>query len=159
MNERILVAYDDTPASRAALRWAVGYAADHRAEVVMVHAVSSATEWELCAAQIDPDPIRRDIERRMRTTWSSPLRAAGIAYRTRVVVGHPADVILDQARREQVGLVVIGMSTHGSLHELLATATGRHILHESPQPVVVVPPEWSARAAGTTSSLATAGSA
>jgi nucleotide-binding universal stress UspA family protein len=157
MTERILVAYDGSTASRAALRWAVRYAVDRGAEVVMVYAVSSATEWELCAAQIDPDPIRRDIERNLRTTWSSPCRAAGVACRTSVVVGHPADVILERARREHVDLVVIGMSPRGTLHELVATATGRHILRASPQPVVVVPPEWSAPASSTITELREAG--
>ena len=140
MDECIVVAYDDTPAARAALDWAVDYATGRVAEVVMVHAVSSAAEWELAAAQINPDPIRHRVERLLCTEWSRPLRAAGVAHRTgRLVVGRPSDVILQCARREDATLIVLGMSSHGTLHELVAAGTGRHILHDARRPVVAVP--------------------
>ncbi|MBV8950303.1 MAG: universal stress protein [Actinobacteria bacterium] len=138
----ILLAYDDSPAARAARRWAIGHAKTTGARVLLTYVVSSISEWELAAVQIDPGPIRRHFQERLDTAWSEPLRKAGVAYETRLLVGRPAEAVLQCARREDVDLIVVGMTTRGVLHEIIAGSTATAVLHHAQRPVVAVPASW-----------------
>ncbi len=144
--ETILVAYDDSEPAKAARGWATKFAADHGARVVLTYVVSSAAEWELAAAQIDPDPIRHGFEKSLQGEWSEPLRAAGVAFETRCLVGKPTEKIVECATAEGATLIVIGMTPKRTLSEVVSGSVARHVLHESHLPVVVVPHDWVAPA-------------
>jgi len=141
--EKLLVAYDHSEASQAALRWAIDYSKSRDVELLLVYAVSSLAEWELAAIQVDPDPVRHSIQRLLNGEWTDPLRDAGIRFETRVLVGRPADVILQFADDEQVSFIVLGMTHRGTLFELLAGGTTEHLLHRAHRPVLAVPAEWT----------------
>ncbi len=146
--EKILVAYDHSDASQAALRWSIGYSRSHDVEVLLVYVVSSLEEWELAAIQVDPDPIRHSIQRLLAGEWSDPLRDAGVTFDTRVLVGRAADAVLHCAEEEQVALVVLGMTSRGTLFELMAGGTTERLLHHAHRPVVAVPAGWTTERAG-----------
>jgi nucleotide-binding universal stress UspA family protein len=129
--ERVLVGYDDSPAARGALAWAVHHAQRTGAVLVIGYVVSSSLEWELNAAQINTDPIRKEFERRLRGAWTEPVRTAGVRYETQLEVGRPADALLAAARRTEAALIVIGMTGRGTLGELMFGAVGHH-RHTSP---------------------------
>lgn len=57
------------------------------AELVVVYAVSSAWEWELAAIQVNPDPIRHEIQQLLAQSWTAAVRAAGVLHQTDVAVG------------------------------------------------------------------------
>lgn len=143
----VLVAYDDSPAARAALRWAIAYATERARELVLLYVFASLAEWELAAIQVDTSPIHRRIDHRLQQEWSEPVRHAGVACRTLVRSGRPADVILATARKEDAELIVLGMTERGVLHELMLGQTHRHVVHEARRPVVAVPSDWSVPAA------------
>ncbi len=69
--QTIVVGYDDSAPARAALSWAAVEADHRRARLLVVHVVSSAGEWELAAAQVNPDPIRREFERLLADEWTA----------------------------------------------------------------------------------------
>lgn len=140
--ERIIVGYDDTPAAKAAMRWAVHEAKRTGDELVIVYVVSSVFEWELAAAQVNPDPIRHEFERRLRADWSADARAAGVAYQTQLKVGRPAEVLLDVARHNQAASIVVGMTGRGTLAELVHGSATHHLMHHAVRPIVSVPPDW-----------------
>ena len=140
--ETLLLAYDDSEPAKAALRWTTQYALAHGARVLMTYAVSSAAEWELAAVQVNPDPIRHRIEQSLEGEWSEPLRAAGVAHETRLLVGKPTEQIVQCATDEGVDLIVLGMSPSRSLSEVITGSVARHVLRHSHTPVVVVPPDW-----------------
>jgi nucleotide-binding universal stress UspA family protein len=56
---------------------------------------------------------------------------------TRVVQGHPAQVLLDAARGAD--LLVVGSRGHGTLAGMLLGSVSQHCVQHSPCPVVVVP--------------------
>jgi nucleotide-binding universal stress UspA family protein len=140
--ERIIVGYDDSPAARGALTWAVHHAQRAEAELIIVYVVSSSFEWELNAVQINTDPIRKEFERRLRGEWTEPVRAAGVRYETQLDVGRPARALLDAARRHEAALIVIGMTARGTLGELVFSSVGHQLFHHAARPVVAVPEGW-----------------
>jgi nucleotide-binding universal stress UspA family protein len=141
--EQIVVAYDDSPAARAALAWAIEYANDRDARILLVYVVTSIGEWELAAIQVDPDPVRSAFKQLLATDWSSPLREARISYEPILLVGRPAEMIMRCAREHDASMIVLGMTGRGILHELVSESTGRHVLQEAKRPVVAVPEMWT----------------
>lgn len=139
----IVLGYDDSPAARAAMHWAGGQARLTDAEVSVIYVLSSVVQWELAAIQVNPDPIRHEFERRLRDDWSSPLRRDGVRHRTEVAVGRVADELIRIAQQVSADLIVIGMTSHGSLAELANKSTLRQLRGHAVRPVVAVPPEWA----------------
>jgi len=144
--ERIIVGYDDSPAARGALTWAVHHARRTGAELIVIFVVSSSFEWELNAVQVNTDPIRKEFARRLRGQWTEPLRAAGVRYETRLEVGRVAEALLDAARRNEAALIVIGMTARGTLGELVFSSVSHHLFHHAVRPVVTVPAGWEPEA-------------
>jgi nucleotide-binding universal stress UspA family protein len=147
--DKMLVAYDHSDAAQAALGWAIDYSKSRDAEVLLVYVVSSVAEWELAAVQVDPDPIRHNFEQLLGGAWSKPLRDSGVRFATRVLVGRTADAVLHCAQEEQVTFIVLGMTTHGTLFELVVGGTAEHVLHHAHRPVVAVPAGWTPEQART----------
>jgi nucleotide-binding universal stress UspA family protein len=140
--EPIVVGYNNTAAAEAALHWATGHAIRSESSLVVVYVASSIAEWELSAAQIDPDPIRHEFERRLENEWTAPVRKAGVPCRTKFTVGRAADELMRTARAENAVLIVIGMSPRGTLSELVWGSTQHELLHGAVRPVVAVPASW-----------------
>lgn len=141
--EKIVVGYDHSPAAQGALAWGVDYAGRTDAELIVVYGVSSAWEWELAAVQVNPDPIRQEMERLLRQDWTATVRAAGVRYQIEVAVGRPADVLLASARKHEAELIVLGMTGRGTLGELVTSSTGRQVAHHAVRPIVTVPAGWA----------------
>jgi nucleotide-binding universal stress UspA family protein len=140
--ERVIVGYDDSPAARGALTWAVHHAQRSGAELIIVFVVASSFEWELNAAQINTDPIRKEFHRRLRGEWTEPVRVAGVRYEAQLEVGRPAEALLEAARRNDAALIVIGMTPRGTLSELVFSSVGHHVFQHAVRPVVTVPAGW-----------------
>jgi nucleotide-binding universal stress UspA family protein len=138
----ILLAFDDSPAARAARLWAIREASVVGRPVRLLYVVSSLSEWDLAAIQVNPDPLRRRFAQLLATTWSEPLRDAGVDFTTELVVGRPSETILEVARDHDAEMIVLGMSTRGLLHEILMGTGMRHVLHEARRPVIAVPEGW-----------------
>jgi nucleotide-binding universal stress UspA family protein len=141
--DEVLLAYDDSPAARAAMRWTIAYASERERSVRVLNVIPSLTEWELAAIQVDTNPLRQRLETLLRTDWTAPLRSAGVPYRTKLKEGRPAEVILKTARKTNAQLIVIGMTERGLLHELVLGATVRRVMHQALRPVVAVPTDWA----------------
>jgi nucleotide-binding universal stress UspA family protein len=140
--QTIVVGYDDTPPARAALSWAAIEAGQRRARLLVVYVVSSAGEWELAAAQVNPDPIRREFERLLDGEWTATLRDGGVEYDTRIAVGKVGQALRQVASDADAAMIVVGMTHHGVLADLVAGDTEHDLLRHSARPVVAVPAEW-----------------
>ncbi len=138
----IVLGYDHSDAAQAAMRWATAQARLTGAPVTTVYVVSSTVEWELAAVQINPDPVRHGFERRLEDEWIAPLRAAGIEHHTVVRVGRVPDELMRVAAETEADLIVIGMTTHGALAELVSKSTLRTLRGKAVRPVVTVPAGW-----------------
>jgi nucleotide-binding universal stress UspA family protein len=142
----IVLGYDDSAAARAAMTWTCGQAQLTRCPVEVVYVISSVSEWELAAIQVNTDPMRRAFEERLRGPWTEPLRRGGVAFSTHVTTGSPAKELLKRARAVSADLIVIGMTAHGTLTELVTRNTMRELRGHAVRPVVAVPAEWQAGA-------------
>lgn len=142
MNDHpILVGYDDSHAARAALQWAAGEAALRPTGLIVAYVSSPGWEWELAALQINPDPIRHDLEHQFYGPWLEPVRAYGIDCDARFLQGQPGPRLAEIAEIEDAACIVIGVNRHNRLHERLLGSTGIYLAHHAHCPVVQVPPE------------------
>jgi nucleotide-binding universal stress UspA family protein len=62
-----------------------------------------------------------------------------IVRSVRVVQGDPAQVILDEARKLEVDLLVVGSHSHGAAHDIPLGRTAARLLQLSETPVYLVP--------------------
>lgn len=141
---RILVAVDDSPAALAAARVAVALAARSGARLRFVHVLG---DGELVRALATPGERGLQVDQRRSTASQALLRhvaaeaaRAGVAAETVGLEGHPAALLLTDAREWAADLVVLGRSDeHGPGRAYVGTVT-RHVLEFADTPVLVVPP-------------------
>jgi nucleotide-binding universal stress UspA family protein len=138
----IVLGYDHSPAAQAAMRWAAEQAQRCGTEVRVVYVVSSVSEWELAAIQVDPDPIRHEIERRLRDEWCLPLEERGVPFISCVKIGRVGDALMHAAQEMTADLIVVGMTQHGSLTQIVGSSAMRALRGHAVRPVVAVPAEW-----------------
>jgi len=133
--ERIVVGGGRTPASTAALRWAVDEAARIGASLVVVHAFDVANRADL-SIERDLDRARRDARYRTQS-WVIEV-ISGMGKQVPVLVSTP-DASAEQALSaagKRATLVVIGQPTNGRGREL------QEALEQSCScPVVTVEPD------------------
>lgn len=69
------------------------------------------------------------------------LARRGVEFRVRRLGGHPATVILEQARRSAAAYLAIGSHGHTAIFDLLLGSTASAVLRRARCPVLVVPAE------------------
>jgi nucleotide-binding universal stress UspA family protein len=100
--EKVLCAVDLGPQSEKALRWAAGFADEHSAELIVVHAVPEVRPYEY----FDLPPVT-GMEVYGRARLRNLLNELGITARMIVTVGEPAKAVSQIARAENVDQMVI----------------------------------------------------
>ena len=145
-DRKVVVGVDGSPCSTKALRWAI----------VQAHLTGATVE--AVASWQDPvasgyysygfSPVFTDDEDWASIAEKSLQEAVAGAVDdlrpdaqvvTRVVQGHPAQVLLDAAAGAQ--LLVVGTRGHGTLAGLLLGSVSQHCVQHASCPVVVVPPD------------------
>jgi nucleotide-binding universal stress UspA family protein len=69
----------------------------------------------------------------------TPLRDRGVACRTLVETGNPAEVLNRVAVQEDADLVVVGRRGRGGFAEMLLGSVPHALAHHSTRPLVIVP--------------------
>ncbi|MEU9869625.1 MULTISPECIES: universal stress protein [Actinomadura] len=137
--KRIVVGVDGSPASQAALRFALCEAGLWHASVTLVCA------WWDPAALPGPDRLPssdpQGLEEQAKARFAAavaPLLAAhpGVAVERRFVLERAGRALADEARDAR--LLVVGDRGIGSSPKTLLGAVTRFVLHEAPGPVAVV---------------------
>jgi nucleotide-binding universal stress UspA family protein len=135
-----VVGIDGSPASQAALRWAIDDSATTARPVVAVNAWSNATPpfgailadddvaRMVRAAADDLDAIVDIVERGV----------GGWPVERRSVAGAPVDVLLTDA--EDAAMLVVGTCGPGRARRALFGAVSEHVAHRAASTVIVVPP-------------------
>lgn len=129
----ILVAYDDSPHSVAALEWAAATAA---LEGRPVRAVS-VTDTRGSASRDTDDDMHSRVE--------AVLAAAGADGKFEVLTGGVESVLLEQARHAHV--MVAGTRGRGRTADTLLGSVGQHLARHTPCPLIVACPPTSPAAA------------
>jgi len=139
--ERILVPLDFSENTPALLDWASHLAAEHSSKLILLHAYHLPVEFQqLEGAYLPPDfwaSVRSEAEEQL-AEHAAPLRTRGLAVETAVCEGYAATVIIEEAARLDVDLIVIG--THGlsGLKHLLLGSIAERVVQKAPCPVLTV---------------------
>lgn len=140
----VLVGIDGSDPSCAALAWAVREASAMGLRVVAVNAAEPPAVWPGFAYAVVAEPVPPpDMSAEVRRQVAQTLRRAGVEglvdVETRVLPGHPAQVLLDAA--DDAALIVVGRRGHGGFTAAIMGSTSRFVSAHANVPVVVVPHE------------------
>jgi nucleotide-binding universal stress UspA family protein len=137
---QIVVGYDGSPDSRAALDWAVPEAASRHLGIRVVHCEPDLAAWEAATASMSgaPAPARTlpHEDRAVVGQAAEVVTAAGIPVATVVTAGAPATALVEQSR--SANMVVIGSRGHGSVSSAILGSTVSHVASHAHGPVIVV---------------------
>lgn len=142
--KRILVPVDFSKASLQALDYAREFAKPFGADLVVVHVVEPiyyATPIDMYAASPNVAMLV-DEQRRMATVHlerlSADLTTTGLAHRTMLKSGAPAQVIVDTAKSAKADLII--MATHGrtGLAHVLLGSVAERVVRTAACPVLTV---------------------
>jgi nucleotide-binding universal stress UspA family protein len=146
MNERddgrfatILVGTDGSASSVEAVTFAVGLAADRRAQLMVVHVVPPL---DVIAAE-DDDAYAQPHEVTERDR--APLEAAAalaaahqVVATTELLAGRTVPEIVSYGDRHRVDLIVVGSSGRGALADAVLGSVSLGVLRKATRPVLIV---------------------
>jgi len=141
---RVLLAYDGSAGAEAARELLGHLHLPSRTEVAVVFALDSrhghVAAPEPASRSAGDGQIQRrlahDIDRELANV-AAFLQAADRSCATRLLHGRPASAIVDEARRWDADLVVIGARGHGPLESLLLGSVSAEVVDHAPCPVLV----------------------
>lgn len=139
MFERILVAYDDSPGARQALRTAIGLAKQGGGELVAVAVEAHLPHYGATVGEVDEE---RAVEEQACQRWlkSATAYAAeqGMELRTEIRAGHPAQELIRAADAHRSNLLVIGHSGHSAVWGRLVGTTAERVGRHAHCSVIIV---------------------
>jgi nucleotide-binding universal stress UspA family protein len=146
MIKTIVVGTDGSAHGQHAVSFTADLARQLDAEVILVHVadpspvpLATAGGYVPYVPQSVVDETRNATEKRVRVEFSTPLRAAGVKYQTRVIVGMAPAVLAKAATELDAQLIVVGTRALHGLVEFMLGSTSHVLTHHAPVPVLVVP--------------------
>jgi nucleotide-binding universal stress UspA family protein len=141
---KILVPIDGSAASLEAHRLALEVAAAFKAEVILLYVVDSSALDEICrlSGRERPRLLHEMQESGMKLllSLSQEAQERGVTAMVDIHTGMPDEVIMDEANRHQVGLIVMGkIGRKGHRRSLVGSVTER-VLEAAEMPILVVSP-------------------
>jgi nucleotide-binding universal stress UspA family protein len=137
----IVVGIDGSEAADAALAFALGEAQLRKLPLRIVCAWEiPAVEYAGAAFVPTPDlseSAERDAEETLGRAVAKLGPDPGIHVETAAVHGHPAKVLVEQAR--DATLLVVGTRGHGGLASLVLGSVSQAVAHHCPTPLAIVP--------------------
>jgi nucleotide-binding universal stress UspA family protein len=141
MATRIVVGFDGSPESRAAVRWALDEAALRRVPVRVVTAVEGTPPpslWAIPAARPatreELDLARERVEAAVRETTQG--RADDVACEVAVIEGTQSAVLIRESA--DAALIVVGARGLGGLAGMLLGSVSRAVVEHAVCPVTIV---------------------
>lgn len=140
---KVLIAFDGSEDSHAALNAGADLAALCKAEVVLLAVIDAGIDVAAAEAYASGSATDEQYEetRSLLDQAMEGLRPRGLTGTTLMAFGHPAEQITEKARELGADLVVIGHRTHGLWSRLANDAVGVQLVKDPPCSVLVVPPK------------------
>lgn len=136
MFKTILVGYDGSESAERAFKIALGLARDHAARIVVL-AVARPAEP---AADVELEAVLEQGERYYNKCFEAlKQQAEGTSATFEVVVGHPAEYLVDYACRIKADLIVVGHHGRSGIQRWLMGSVADRVADHAPCPVLVVP--------------------
>jgi len=136
MFEKILVAVDGSDHANKTTPVVIDLAKSRKAEVVVMHAIEHYEPRGPVATAEAPEHAKQVTE-----TMVRELKSAGIPVRGEVVSTGPGDTaaaIVDAAKDENAGLIVMGSRGLGEVTGILLGSVTHKVLQHTDRPVLVV---------------------
>jgi len=138
----VLVALDDSDASRAGAELAARLAAAEGSHLIACHVADTTRLYDNAAQYgFSPGPLEREAERRSASVVSKGLAQADIALESvavALVEGHPARAIVDAAIDQHATAIVMGTHGRRNLSRMFHGSVAESVVRESDVPVLVV---------------------
>jgi nucleotide-binding universal stress UspA family protein len=139
--ELVVVGVDGSPASEAALAWAVRYADAIGARLRVVLAWHYPSAAGSPPAGVAPASVTSGVEQSRYEILAKAIAAAcgdesALEIERKVVYGHPAQVLIDESK--QADLLVVGHTGHGGFQGMLLGSISTHAVTHASCPVTVV---------------------
>ena len=138
---KVLVPVDGSKTAERAVKHVIELAKGHESmQVHLVNVQQEADAWEV-RRLLKPDEIKRlqlDHGAEALRTASALLDRAGLGYKTHVLIGDPAEKIVQFAKRNGIGKIIIGTHGRGSMVGLLMGSVASKVLHLATVPVTLV---------------------
>lgn len=137
MYETLLVGFDDSQASKAAMIEASNWVKRHGGNVVLVHAVYFDSE-EFGIAPTQLDQRLKHGEKVCLETKKMIADEFNIEVKSLLCEGEPPEVILSMAREKKADLIVLGTYGRKGLNRLLMGSVTAQVIVNSPVDVLVI---------------------
>lgn len=135
----VVVGVDGAPSSVRAVRFGYAFAADHGADVLLVHASASAARTANRLLPAGAETATYFAGRAVaREVADCARRHPGVSGRLLVSPGDPVEVLLDAA--EDAGLVVVGSHGRGPVRTALLGSVSTSVVDLARSPVAVLSP-------------------
>lgn len=144
MISKILVPLDGSEYANRALNYAIELAKKFSSEILLVHAVPTATAFITGPEVLDSSLIvglRKQLEdsgRNILASAEEQTKKAGIKATMKLGYGKPADEILRIAKEENVNLIVMGDRGLGAVGRFFLGSVSDKVSHHSTCPVLLV---------------------
>jgi nucleotide-binding universal stress UspA family protein len=146
MINTIVVGTDGSAHGQHAVTWTAELARQLGARVVLVHVAPPLTPpiigaggYVMYIPQDVVDQTSADLQEQVITEFCAPLRAAGVAWESRIEQGSAPFVLADVATEVEAQLIVVGTRGEHAFGELLHGSTSHGLTLHTELPVVVVP--------------------
>ena len=142
MYRKVLIAFDGSEDSSAALDKGVELAALYTAEVVLVAVLDTGIDVAAAEAYASGSADQEQVEssRSLLDRETMRLRQRGLAVTAIVTYGNPPEQIAEKAREVGADLVVIGHRTRGLWSRLANESVGVQLVKDPPCSILVIPP-------------------
>ena len=144
-SEKILVAYDGSPHSRAALEWAVLLGSNGSAELEVVKVFEPILRHytrgdydikeQIAKQYADMEQADRQMMEEVKAVCKEECK---LNVHVDVLKGHVASTLLEYARKKGFGMIAAGTKGHGALEEMLVGSVTSSLVSLSDVPVLVV---------------------
>jgi len=135
----LLVGYDGSPGSRAALATALRLACDRGGQVTALTVQHHLPRYGATIGEVDEERlVEAEQARQLASDIQAEAEGQGVAVTTRVVAGHAAQELVRAAKEVGADLIVLGHSGHSAIWgTFLGTVTERVSRH-APCSVLIV---------------------
>jgi len=141
---RVIVGVDDSPCSQAAVEFVSRVSWPAETTVMIASSVDlplSAFAMNYAAANMELGEWMDELTKHQQEVVSrdeTVLRSAGLRVASCVLQGDPRETLIEEAKRQQADLIVVGSHGRTGLDKLVMGSVASHVVNHAPCSVLVV---------------------
>ncbi|MFQ5815319.1 MAG: universal stress protein [Candidatus Hydrothermarchaeaceae archaeon] len=137
---KILVGTDGSTCSEKAIEFASRLAIMTSSSLTLLHVIPMVPSMEEEIIELIKEELGspEDIGQQYLERGIEISKKHGVKAEKKLLTGHPAEEILDEAERGKYELIVVGSTGKGMINELLLGSVSSELVHHAKVPVLVV---------------------